>query len=196
MKVGARFIDFNRVMPVLILILVFTVLAFSWVFYLYNRLTQLRNVALTEWAHIDVLLKKRADLIPNIIEVVKGYAKHESETLERIATMRGEAGADSIKSRAGNETELSKYVAGVMALRESYPDLKANQSFQDLQKSLFDIENEIAEKRKVFNEVAKGYNDIALQFPGNVAASILGFSLIDYFEFTGSEGVPEIKFND
>jgi LemA protein len=181
----------ERVMPALILILLFAIAVFGYIFYAYNRLTQLRNTLQTEWSDVDVLLNKRADLIPNIIEVVKGYAKHERETLEAVAKARTAAMAAGT-GRGKEETELSGFVASVFALREQYPDLKANQDFKDLQNRLFELEEQIAERRTNYNDVVKAHNDFVLKFPGNLVAALVGFSLVEPFEFVGSREVPAV----
>ena len=180
-------------MVVFILIFLFFAVAFGYIFYAYNRLTQIRNTAETEWSQIDVLLKKRHDLIPNIIEVVKGYAKHEKDTLERISYARA-SGMHNVKQSGNEEEELSKHVASILALREAYPDLKANQNFLDLQKELFEIEEEISERRFNYNDIVKAYNDFVLKFPGNVVSGMIGFSLLELFEFTGSREAPKLNF--
>ena len=178
-------------MPILTGILAFVFIVFAYIFYVYNRLAQLHNTLETEWSLVDVLLKKRADLIPNIIETVKGYAKHEKEVLEAASRVR----ADAVQSKRKGEGEetLSSHVKSILALREAYPDLKANQDFMQLQSELFEIEDEIAEERSHFNNVVKAYNDVVLGFPGNVVARMIGFDLEDYFEFLGSREAPKLN---
>ncbi len=180
-------------MTLLYLLLVVVLIILIYFFYAYNRLAQLRNAADTEWAQVDVNLKKRADLIPNIIEVVKGYAKHEMDTLESVSAARSRAlGGDG--NRGEDETSLSKHVAKVFALREQYPDLKANESFLELSKELFRLEADIAERRDNYNDVIKAYNDFILKFPSNVVSTIIGFRIRDMFEFTGSREIPGFDF--
>ena len=177
-------------MPILILLLIFVLAAFGYIFYAYNRLAQLRNAAETEWSQVDVLLEKRADLIPNLIEVVKGYAKHEMDILEKASKARTEAVTGGFDRAGQQDTSLSSHVKSILALRESYPDLKANEDFLKLQIELFDIEDEIAECRNHYNDVVKAHNDFVLKFPGNLVASMTGFSLLRLFEFTGSREAP------
>jgi LemA protein len=179
-------------MPILIPILILVVLAFGYIFYAYNRLTQLRNTCETELAQVDVYLKKRHDLIPNLVEVVKGYAKHEREVLESVAKARAEA-INATTDKSEKEKMLSSFVKSVIALKESYPDLKANQDFLQLQSELFKVEDEIAERRSNYNDVVKAHNDFVLKFPGNVAAALTGFSLLDLFEFEGSREAPKLN---
>lgn len=180
-------------MHILILLLCFVIAVFLYAFYAYNRLAQLRNTAETEWAQVDVLLKKRADLIPNLIEVVKAYAKHEMEVLERVSKARTEAVQGGFDRKGRQDTTLSSHVKSILALRESYPDLKASEDFLLLQGELFDIEDEIAERRNNYNDVVKAHNDFVLKFPGNVVASMTGFSLMHLFEFTGSREAPKLN---
>ncbi len=178
-------------MPILIALLVFVVFVFAYIFYAYNRLTQLRNACETEWADVDILLTKRADLIPNIIEVVKGYAKHEREVLENASRARAEAiGAGRSKTDA--EASLSEHVRTIFALREQYPDLKANEDFLRLQSELFSIEDEIAEVRHNYNDTVKAHNDFVFKFPANMVAAVIGFAPLDTFEFTGSQEAPTL----
>ena len=178
-------------MPILIPILVFVLAIFGYIFYAYNRLAVLRNVCETEWAQVDVLLRQRTDLIPNLVEVVKGYAKHEREVLERLSRARTEA--VNAGGRKGDEqTSLSSHVKSILALREAYPDLKANQDFLHLQSELFRLEDEIAARRHNYNDVVKAHNDFVLKFPGNLVASMTGFYLLELFEFAGSREAPRL----
>jgi LemA protein len=181
-------------MPLLILLLIFVFFVFSWIFYAYNRLTQLRNAMETEWADVDVRLKKRADLIPNLVEVVRGYAKHERETLEGVAIARAKA-LEAGRERSKEESNLSSFVASILALKEQYPDLKANPSFLDLQNRLFEVEGEIAETRHHYNDLVKAYNDFVLKFPASFVAASIGFAPSELFEFTGSREVQEVSFD-
>lgn len=181
-------------MAIIILLLVFIIAVFGYLFYAYNRLTQLRNAIETEWSDIDILLTKRHDLIPNIIEVVKGYARHERETLESVARTRSETMAGRA-DRGKSETEVSGFVASILALKESYPDLKANQDFKDLSAKLYEIEGEIAEKRSNYNSIVKAYNDYVLEFPANALAAMAGFAIIPSFEFQSAREMPELDFS-
>jgi LemA protein len=184
----------NNSMPILYLILIFALGVLGYIFYAYNRLAQLANTSETEWAQIEVLLKKRADLIPNIVEVVRGYAKHEKEVLEKVSRARAEAMVGR-SEKSDSETSLSSHVKSVLAMRESYPDLKANADFLALQKELFSIEDEIAERRTNYNSIVKAHNDFVLKFPGNVVAGATGFPLLPLFEFTGSREAPRLNLS-
>ncbi len=181
-------------MQLLIPILIFIVIIFGYIFYAYNRLTQLRNVTETEWAQIDVLLKKRHELIPNIIETVKGYAKHEMSVMENVSRARTDA-VQSTGNDSGSENSLSSHVKSVLALREAYPDLKASEDFLLLEKELFDIEDEIAGRRHNYNDVVKAHNDFVLKFPANAVAALIGFSLLNVFEFKGSRDAPDLNLD-
>lgn len=180
-------------MTFLVLLLILVLAVLGYIFYAYNRLTRLRNTGETEWAQVDVILKKRADLIPNIIEVVKGYAKHEQDTLEGVSRARTTAMAAG-RGRGKEESDLSTHVAQVFALREMYPDLKANELFLELSEELFKLETEIAEHRDNYNDVVKAHNDFVLKFPGNLIAGLTGFSLLEIFEFTESREAPVLDF--
>jgi LemA protein len=178
-------------MTLLILLLVLILLIFGYALYAYNRLARLRNTLRTEWADVDVLLKKRADLIPNLVETVKGYSAHERGVLEKIALARS-AASKSGSARSADENELSGFVASVIALKEQYPDLKASENFMKLEAQLFAVEEEIATRRTNYNDIVKAYNDFVLKFPANALAAIVGFSIIEPFEFTGSREVPKV----
>jgi len=179
-------------MQILILVLIFVLVVFGYVFYAYNRLTVLRNVCETEWAQVDALLKMRADLIPNLIEVVKAYAKHERDVLERISKARTEA--INTSGREGEEeTNLSSHIKSILALGEAYPDLKANEDFRQLQSELFRIEDEIAARRRNYNDVVKAHNDFVWKFPGNVVAAMTGFYLKKLFDFEGTREAPKLN---
>ena len=182
-------------MALFYLLLVLVLVVLIYFFYAYNRLVQLRNAAETEWAQVDVNLKKRADLIPNIIEVVKGYAKHEKDILEKVSAARSRAMAKE-GNRGQDETSLSEYVAKIFLLREQYPDLKANESFLELSNELYRLESDIAERRDNYNDIIKAYNDFILKFPSNVVSVIVGFRIREMFEFTGSREIPGVDFGD
>lgn len=182
-------------MEIVIAILIFLIAVLAYLFYAYNRLTQLRNTIETEWSQVDVLLRKRHDLIPNIIETVLGYATHEKDTLERASQARIEALRSDTK-RGEGESDLSSHIATIFALRESYPDLKASQSFQELARELFSIEEAISIRRKNFNDIVKAFNDFILKFPANLVASGIGFDLQDLFQFNETRAVPGVYFEE
>lgn len=162
----------------------------------YNRLVALRQTCNQAWGDIDVQLKQRHDLVPNLVETVKGYAAHEKETLENVIKARQTAiDAGSIKDLAGAENMLSGALRQLFALSESYPDLKANQNFLSLQNELADLENKIAAARRFFNNATGEYNTSAEQFPAVFIASAFGFAKRDFFEVGDAErAAPSIKF--
>lgn len=162
----------------------------------YNRLVALRQTCNQAWGDIDVQLKQRHDLVPNLVETVKGYAAHEKETLENVIKARQTAiDAGSINDLAGAENMLSGALRQLFALSESYPDLKANQNFLSLQNELADLENKIAAARRFFNNATGEYNTAAEQFPAVIIANAFGFAKRDFFEVGEAErAAPSIKF--
>lgn len=150
-----------------------------WAIASYNSLVKLRNKGDEAESAIDVHLKERADLIPNLVETVKGYASHEAETLENAISARNRA---SGKDRASAENEISGVLGHLFAVAESYPDLKANQNFLDLQRQLSRIEEELRNARKYFNAIVREYNDKIMVFPSSLIAAAFHFTKRDYYE--------------
>ena len=150
-----------------------------WAIASYNSLVKLRNKGDEAESAIDAHLKERADLIPNLVETVKGYASHEAETLENAISARNRA---SGKDRASAENEISGVLVHLFAVAESYPDLKANQNFLDLQRQLSRIEEELRNARKYFNAIVREYNDKIMVFPSSLIASAFHFTKRDYYE--------------
>ncbi len=164
--------------------------AIIWLVALYNGLITLRNRIDEAWADIDVQLKRRYDLIPNLVETVKGYATHEQETLRQVIEARNQAmsGANgSTEARAQNENMLSETLKSIFALAESYPDLKANQNFAKLQDELSDTENKIQASRRFYNGNVRDFNTKIEIFPNNFLADILKFKKYDFFEAAATE---------
>ncbi len=166
---------------------------------LYNGLVKARQVKEEAWSGIDVQLKRRADLIPNLVETVKGYAAHERGTLEEIVALRNKAQAvpsGDVAGRAAAEGMLSQALGRLFALAEAYPDLKANQNYADLQASLEKTENEIQMARRYYNGAARDLNVRVESFPANLVAGSFGFSKAPYFEITNEadRAVPTVKF--
>jgi len=158
---------------------------------LYNRLVTLRNRVDNAWAQIDVQLRRRYDLIPNLVATVKGYAAHERETLENVVRARAAAmGVTDLEQRSAAENELSATLKSLFAVAEAYPDLKANQSFLDLQNQLADTEGKIAYARQFFNDSVMSYNMAMQQFPANLVAATFGFEERVYFEIEASAKEP------
>lgn len=158
---------------------------------IYNRLVTLRNRCENAWAQIDVQLRRRYDLIPNLVAVVKGYAAHERETLEAVVAAREAAlGATGVEARSAAENALTGTLKSLFAVAEAYPDLKANASFLDLQKQLADTEGKIAYARQFFNDSVMSLNMAIQQFPSNLVASTFGVKERAYFEIEASAAEP------
>ena len=174
------------------------VVAFVLVFIVsnYNRLVKLRNKVKDQFSQIDVQLKKRSDLIPNLVETVKGYSKHESETLEKVIQARNtylSAGTPDEKMKSSGE--LSQAISKLFALAESYPDLKANTNFLDLQSQLKDIEDKISYARQFYNDAVLLYNNKIEMFPSNLIAGMFKFDKESFFEANEEERKNiEVKF--
>jgi len=166
-----------------IIILIIVAVLVLYVIKTYNELVVARNKVKDQFSQIDVQLKRRFDLIPNLVETVKGYAKHESETLEKVIQARNNyasAKTDAEKIAASNE--MSRGVMNIMALAESYPDLKANTNFIDLQNQLKDVEDKISYARQFYNDTVLMYNNKIEMFPSNLVASIFKFNKESFFE--------------
>jgi LemA protein len=164
---------------------------------LYNSLVRMRQQVKSAWSQIDVQLKRRHDLIPNLVETVKGYAAHERETFDRVVQARNAAvSAAGVAQQAQAENVLSGALRQLFALAEAYPDLKANQSFLALQEELSSTENKISFARQHYNEVVAAYNTRRLSFPANVFAPGFGFTAEEFFEIeTPAEKTPpQVKF--
>jgi LemA protein len=167
----------------------------------YNGLVGLRNQTKNAWAQIDVQLKRRYDLIPNLVETVKGYMQHERGTLEAVTNARNQAqslGSNaSIADRAKAEGELSSVLSRLMVVVEAYPDLKANQNFLALQEELTSTENKISFSRQYYNDSVLQYNNKTQMFPSNVVAGMTGFKAGEFFEVTVAEEkvAPKVSFN-
>ena len=151
---------------------------------LYNGLVKLKVLVDEAWSGIDVQLKRRYDLIPNIVETVKGYAKHEQDTLTKVVELRNMAMNSNagIEEQGKLENQLTGALKTIFALAENYPDLKADQGFRDLQKSLTDIESEIQGARRYYNGTVREYNTKIAVFPNNIFAGMLGFKAREFFE--------------
>ncbi|WFS23319.1 LemA family protein [Rhizobium rhododendri] len=181
------------------IILGVAVLAAIYVIFVYNGLVRARQVAEEAWSGIDVQLKRRADLIPNLIETVKDYATHEKSTLEEVVSLRNQAQAvpsGDVAARGVAEGLLGQALGRVMALAEAYPDLKANQNFSELQASLETMESELQMARRYYNGAARDLNVKVESFPNNLVAGPFGFAKRPYFEVTNEadRAVPSVKF--
>lgn len=178
-------------------LLVVVVLVAIFAIYTYNRLVRLRVRTQDAWASIDVQLKRRYDLIPNLVETVKGYAAHERETLERVVKAR-QAGidAESIQEQAEAENMITGALRQLFALSEAYPNLKANENFARLQEELASTENKIAFSRQHYNDTVRRYNATLQTFPTNVVGRMFGFQERDFFEIdvASEREAPEVSF--
>jgi LemA protein len=184
----------------LILILAVVVIAIIALVAMYNSLVRLRNNRENAFADIDVQLKQRHDLIPQLVESVKGYAAHEKETLDRVIQARnGAVNAQSIDDKIRSENVLTSALAGLRVTLEAYPDLKANQNFLQLQEEISDVENKLASVRRYFNSATKELNNAVETFPSNIIAGMFGFKKEIFFDLGTEQRVnldkaPEIKF--
>jgi LemA protein len=165
----------------------------------YNGLVRARQMVQEAWSGIDVQLKRRADLIPNLVETVKGYASHEKEALERVTEMRARAQnvpTGDIQGRAVAEGMLSQALGRLLAVAEAYPDLKASQNFAELQRALETTERDIQMARRYYNGSVRELNTKVESFPSNLVAGQFGFAKADYFELEdpSDRQLPEVKF--
>jgi LemA protein len=183
----------------LIIVLVVVVIAGFMLVGVYNRLVGLRQNANQAFADIDVQLKQRQDLIPNLVETVKGYAAHEAGTLEAVTNARAAAtAAPTVEARVQAENVLTGALRQLMAVSEAYPDLKANANFMQLQGELGDIENKLAAARRFFNNAVSEYNASIQQFPAALLAGPFGFTARPFFDLgdnrAAAETAPQVKF--
>ncbi|MEA4935190.1 MAG: LemA family protein [Paludibacter sp.] len=171
----------------------------------YNSIVVLEEDVNGQWANVENQYQRRADLIPNLVATVKGYAEHESETLEGVIAARSKATQvtvnpddltpEKLQEFQAAQGQLSSALGKLLMITENYPDLKANQNFMELQVQLEGTENRISTERTRFNEMAKNYNAITRRFPANIVASMFGFDKKPYFEAeAGSNVAPEVKF--
>lgn len=186
---------------VLIVIVLLVLLLVIWGIRAYNGLVGLRNRVANGWAQIDVQLKQRADLVPNLVQTVKGYASHESTVLEEVTKARADvaqvqtAGGDQMQARADAEQRLGQSLVTLMARAEAYPELKANQNFLDLQRQLKDLEDKIAYARQFYNDVVQKFNTRIETVPSNIIASFFHFRQAQYFQADeGSRQAPVVDF--
>ena len=164
---------------------------------MYNGLVRARNETKNSWAQIDVQLKRRHDLVPNLVETVKGYASHESKTLESVIAARSQAvAAPTVDARIAAEGQLSQALGRLMVVTEQYPDLKANQNFLALQEELTSTENKIGFARQAYNDAATTYNTRIETFPSNVIAGNFGFKSEPLFQVSDEKErqAPQVKF--
>ena len=171
-----------------VVLIIVVVLIVFWAISVYNKLIALRNRVKDQWAQIDVQLKRRFDLIPNLVETVKGYTKHESETLEAVIKARNTyVSATLPEDQMKADGELTKAISKLFALTESYPELKANTNFQALQQELTETESKIASARQFYNDTVMVYNNKVAMVPSNIIASLFKFEKEAFFEANETE---------
>ena len=165
---------------------------------IYNRFIRYRNLLNEAWSGIDVQLKRRHDLIPNVVETVKGYARHERKTFEEITRLRSKMTDPdmTVKETGKLESSFTQALKSIFALAEAYPDLKANQNFIVLQKTLADVEEQLQLARRYYNGTVRDYNILVESFPNNILASLFHFDKAEYFEIelATERETPEVKF--
>ena len=184
-------------MSLIILLLIVLALGVLWVIVAYNGFILLINRAKEAWADIDVQLKRRYDLIPNLVNTVKGYASHESSAFENVTKARSAAmGAGNIEEKGKAENMLSGALKSIFAIAEAYPDLKANQNFLELQKELSDTENKIQAARRFYNTNVRDLNIRIESFPNNIIANISNFQPMEFFQLeeAAAKNPVEVKF--
>ncbi len=168
---------------ILILLLIIIVVPVAWIVMIYNGLVRLRNRVKNAWSQIDVQLKRRYDLIPNLVETAKGYMKHERETLEKVVQARNMAmAAQGVAKSAAAENQLTQTLKSLFAVVENYPDLKANQNMLKLQEELTSTENRIAFARQHYNDSTMTFNNKTQMFPSNIIAGMFNFNVMEFFE--------------
>ena len=198
-------IDFATTAGIRLLIAAAVVIIGGWAMSAYNSMVQEQEKATTAFANVQSAYQRRADLIPNLVEVVKGYATHEKETLEGVVAARSKATQitvdaenltpEKLKEYQKAQGELGSALGKLIAIQENYPDLKANENFRDLQAQLEGTENRINEARNTFNKVVQDYNISIRKFPRTILAGMFGFSTMSKFEAeAGAENAPKVKF--
>ena len=184
----------------LIVIVLIVVVLIAWVIGLYNSLQRRKLNAENAWSDIDVQLKRRHDLIPNLVSTVKGYADHEKSTFDAVTQARAAAvGANGVAEQAGAENMLTQALGKMFAVAEAYPDLKANTNFLNLQEELTSTENKIGFARQHFNRSVNQFNEATKTFPSNIIAGSFGFTEMDFFELDEAEAAqvkqaPKVEF--
>ena len=185
-------------MSIGLILIVIVVVAIAWALVAYNGLIRRRNQVKEAWSDIDVQLKRRHNLIPNIVETVKGYASHESGTFDKVTNARARAlSAQTPAEHAQAENMLSETLKSLFAVSENYPDLKANANFLELQRELSDTEDKIQAARRFYNTNVRDYNTTIEQVPTNIIANAFNFKQEAFFELEdeAAKSVPEVSFN-
>lgn len=182
----------------MLVILAILVVVLLWIIGIYNSLVRLRNAVKNAWSQIDVQLKRRHDLIPNLIETVKGYMQHERGTLENVTKARNLAAqASGVGEQAKAESGLNQALSSFFVVAENYPDLKANQNFMALQEELTSTENKIGFARQAYNDQAMQFNNTIEMFPSNIVAGMFSFKQAEFFEIeeAAERAVPKVSFS-
>lgn len=179
-----------------IVIIVALIIIIGTFIHMYNNLVGLRNLVKNSYSQIDVQLKRRNDLIPNLVETVKGYAAHEKGVLEEVTKARTSVmNASTVEETSAADNQLSGALKSLFAVAENYPDLKANSNFQQLQSELTDTEDKIAYSRQFYNDAVMKYNNACQQFPSSMMAKLFNFKEEEFFQVPESEtAVPEVNF--
>lgn len=174
-----------------IALIVVVVLLIVWIIGVYNNLVSLKMRVKNAWAQIDTQLKRRFDLIPNLVETVKGYAAHEQGTLEKVIAARNTyASATSVEDKAKANNELTSTLKSIFALGEAYPELKANENFLALQTELTGTEDKVAYSRQFYNDTVQMYNTAIMKFPNNILAGMFGYKEEPFFTIDNAEKEP------
>ena len=186
----------GETMSILIILIVIILIILAAIVLLYNGLVTARNKVKNAWAQIDVQLNRRADLIPNLVETVKGYAGHEKTVFEDVTAARaGLMNANGVKEIGEANNQLTNTLKTLFAVAENYPELKANENFQELQSQLAETEDKIAYSRQFYNDTVLMYNNKCETFPSNIIANLFGFNQADFFELAGdARSVPKVEF--
>ena len=195
----------DRTKLMLIIVTAIVAIAVLWVVNSYNRMVTAEEAVTTEWANVESQYQRRADLIPNLVSTVKGYAAHESATLEAVVNARAKATQTTLDINNFSREEFEKYQAAqgelnsalgrLMMITENYPDLKANQNFRDLQEQLEGTENRIQVTRQAYNNKARAYNTMIRRFPNNILSRMFGFDVVTYFHAdVEAAKAPQVSF--
>lgn len=195
----------NRTKLFLIIAVAVVAMLVVWIANTYNRMVVAQEAVSTEWSNVESQYQRRADLIPNLVSTVKGYAAHESQTLEAVVSARAKAtqttvdmsnfSRDDFEKYQEAQGELNSALGRLMMITENYPDLKANQNFRDLQEQLEGTENRIQVARQSYNNTARAYNTLIRRFPNNIFSRMFGFDIVTYFKADAkAEQAPQVSF--
>ncbi|MBO5729559.1 MAG: LemA family protein [Paludibacteraceae bacterium] len=195
----------NRTKLFLIIAVAVVAMSVVWIANTYNRMVVAQEAVSTEWSNVESQYQRRADLIPNLVSTVKGYAAHESQTLEAVVSARAKATQTTVDMSNFSRDDFEKYqevqgelnsaLGRLMMITENYPDLKANQNFRDLQEQLEGTENRIQVARQSYNNTARAYNTLIRRFPNNIFSGMFGFDIVTYFRAdANAEQAPQVSF--